>query len=333
MLKTAGEKIILADGRWNGMHGIGRFSQEVLARLTHTEILISGPNPLSIQNLFWQSFQLIKHRDKKIFFTPGFNPVIYSPIPFVITIHDLIHLKFPEESSWFKKIYYEFLIKPSLHRAKKIITASEYSKKTILEWVNIPAEKIIVAGNGVSHHFTTQGQKYSPGFSYFFYAGNTKPHKNIVRLIKAFARAKINSDIRLILTGEKTAEISALLQQTQLADRVIFCGKLSEELLANYYRGALALLFPSLYEGFGLPVVEAMACGTPVLTSNVTSLPEIAGSAALLVDPYNVENISLGIEQMAQDENLRNTFIAKGLERAKLFSWDNTTRKIQEALL
>lgn len=325
------QKKILADGRWFGVHGIGRFSYEVLNRLSNTDILEKGPKPLSIHNLFWQPYHLFRQQKKyKIFFTPGFNPVHISTIPSIITIADLIHLYGPEKQSYAKRIFYEYFIKPSLHQAYKIFTVSEFSKQTIAKWGKISTDKIINVGCGISAVFHPIGKKHAPGFPYFLYVGNTKLHKNVPRLIHAFAHA--NFDGKLILTGECNAVLSEVIQQNKLQNRVIFSKKLTEDELASFYRGATALLFPSLYEGFGLPPLEAMACGTPVLTSNVTSIPEVVGNAAVVVDPYDVDAMTDGMNRLVHDNALRESLIEKGLQRAQVFSWDKTAGKIQVVL-
>ncbi|MHB1949262.1 MAG: glycosyltransferase family 4 protein [Gammaproteobacteria bacterium] len=327
------DNFILADGRWTGANGIGRFSKEVLARLQNTEILAHGPKPLSPKNFVWLPYELHKRKQNhKVFFMPGFNPVIHSPIPFVFTICDLIHLQFPGKSKFAKKLYYDLFIKPGTYRAHKILTISEYSKETIMEWANVPAEKIAVVSCGISENLTPHGARYQPGYPYLLHVGNTKSHKNVARLLTAFAVAKIDSGIRILLTGEKTPELSEIIKNHRLEKRVIFSGLISESQLAEYYRGALAVTFPSLYEGFGLPVLEAMACGTPALTSDATSLPEVAGDAAILINPYEVESIMQGIEKIISDNSLRNNLIKKGLERVKLFSWDKTANSVQSIL-
>jgi glycosyltransferase involved in cell wall biosynthesis len=326
-------KKILVDGRWEGNHGIGRFSHEILSRLKNCEILREGPKPLSLNNLVWLPHYLRKNQRKyKLYFNPGFNPILFSSIPYIFTLHDLTHLYVPGKHAFIKKMYYDFFTKPSAKRALKIITVSDYSKKNIIEWANIPEEKIVVVGNGISSCFGMKGNIHQPGYPYFLHVGNTKPHKNVARLVQAFASAKIDSEMRLILTGNMTEELEKIIHDKKLEKRIVLSGTLSDEKLAEYYRGARAFLFPSLYEGFGIPVIEAMACGTPVLTSNTTSLPEVAGDAAVLVDPNQVESISAGIEKISYDETLRATLIAKGLERIKLFSWEKTARKVQEVL-
>ncbi|MDR3477922.1 MAG: glycosyltransferase family 1 protein [Gammaproteobacteria bacterium] len=325
---------ILADGRWNGPHGIGRFSSEILSRLQQTDILNEGPRPLSLKNLLWQPLTLNqqkKHYD--VYFNPGFNPLLYSPIPFVFTICDLIHLQFPGGNKYLKRLYYETLIKPAAKRAHKILTISEYSKNKIVEWTGIAPADVINVSCGISEHLTPKGTRPDLAYPYLLHVGNTtKPHKNVARLLKAFAQAHIDPSIRLVLTGSQTSELNAIIQAERLQDRVVFSGVLSEAQLADYYRGATALVFPSLYEGFGLPPLEAMACGTPALTSNLTSLPEVTGDAAILIDPYRVDAIADGIERIVNDTALRQTLIEKGLERAKRYTWGNTSKSVQTVL-
>jgi glycosyltransferase involved in cell wall biosynthesis len=326
------QNIILADGRWHGMHGIGRFSHEILSRLQHCDILKTGPRPLSVTNLFWQPYFLRKNNQYRVFFNPGFNPILFSPIPYVLAIHDLIHLQFPGKFARLKKYYYEYLIKPSAKKAFRIVTVSEYSKQQLMQWANIPAEKIIVVGTGVNQIFKVEGEKHQPGYPYLLHVSNTKSHKNVGRLIEAFARAKIDSNMHLILTGNRTVELDSIINKYRLHERIIFSKSLSDEVLAKYYRGAEALILPSLYEGFGIPVIEAMACGTPVIVSNTTSLPEVAGDAAIYIDPYNIESITHAIEKIIDDASLRTDLNKKGLERVKLFSWEKTAEIVQKVL-
>ncbi len=325
---------ILADGRWSGMHGIGRFSSEVLSRLKNTDILTEGPKPLSIQNLFWQSHYLYQCKKKyKLFFSPGFNPTLYSSIPFVFTIHDLIHLYSPTSTSFIKKMYYQFLMKPAARSAYKILTVSEFSKKTILEWANLPDDKVINVSGGVSKNISHDGPKHTLGYPYLLHVGNAKKtHKNVARLLTAFANAKIDKGLCFIFTGELSSELIDLIRKYHLENRIIVQTNLSDVHLAEYYRGAVALIYPSLYEGFGLPVLEGMASGVPVLTSNVTSMPEIAGDAALLVDPFETDSITAGIEKIISDSKLRETLVQRGFERAGLFSWDKTAQEVQRVL-
>jgi glycosyltransferase involved in cell wall biosynthesis len=161
---------------------------------------------------------------------------------------------------------------------------------------------------------------------------NRKRHKNEFRLIEAFSISGLSSEIRLVFTGGSTAELSEFIERKRVTPQVFFAGFVREEKLPALYRGAAALVFPSLYEGFGLPVLEAMACGTPVVTSNVTALPEVAGDAALLVDPTSVEQIAGAMRQIASDTALRRQLRDKGLSQAARFSWANTTAGVQQLM-
>lgn len=323
---------ILADGRWQGQHGIGRFSTEVLTRLTNTDTLLHGPKPLSLRNLLWQKRLLAKHPNYKIFFSPGFNPALSPKIPFTFTIHDLIHLKFPGKAGALKKSFYEYVIKPAAKKARIIFTVSTYSKNDILNWINLPEDKVVVVGNGISDAFTPDGIRYRMSSSYLLHVGNMKDHKNVPRLLEAFAQARIDKKIKLICTSDFSQEAQHIIEKYQLTNRVAAITSLPETQLADLYRGAIGITLPSLHEGFGLPVIEGMACGVPVLTSSTTSLPEVAGDAALLVDPYDVAAIAHGVESLVQDERLRQGLINKGLKQAAQFSWHNTASKIQQTL-
>lgn len=325
---------ILADARWIGPHGIGRFAREVIGRIPKVNPLPGSLPLLHPFEPFWLSSLLLRVRPR-VYFSPGFNPPLWSPVPFVFTIHDLIHLHFPEETNARKRAYYRFVVRPAAERAYRVLTVSEFSKREILEWARLPEEKVVVVGNGIGPEFSPQGKRHEPGYPYVFYVGNTKPHKNFNRLLEAFARSGLLGEVRLVCTGTPSARVWSLIQELDLERQVVFAGTVPDELLPAYYRGALALVFPSLYEGFGLPALEAMACGIPVVTSSVTSLPEVVGDAAVLVDPYDVESIAWGVRRVVEDSSLREELRRKGLERAKQFSWDitaeHTLKVLQEA--
>jgi len=320
------------DGRWTGETGIGRITKELSARLTNIDLINNGPKPLSIANLIWQPLKLRNTRQYKAYFSPGFNPVFFTKTPYITTICDLISLKHPGKYGAIKKAFFNSFIKPSIKNAHQVFTISEYSKNSIIEWTNIPPEKIINISCGISDIFIQNQKKANLGFPYILNVGNNKPHKNILRLVKAFYKAKICSSTKLILTSKPSSEVKRFITKNYLHNRIIFKERLTEENLAALYKGAKALIFPSLHEGFGLPILEAMASGTPVLTSNQTSCPEIAGNAAFMVDPYDTNEIATGISRIVNDHKLRDDLRRKGYERVKLYTWDKTAKIVSNAL-
>lgn len=323
---------ILADARWIAPHGLGRFAKEVIDRLLNVERLDSSIKLLSILEPFWLSVEIAK-RKPSVYFSPGFNPPIYSSVPFVFTIGDLIHLHVAEETSRAKRAYYSMLVKPAAKRAYKVVTFSQHSREQILEWAKVSPDRIEVVGCGVSCEFSPEGNRFDPGFPYLFYIGNTKPHKNVSGLLEAFATANIPKEVKLVarISGQNSLFVEQA-KRLGIIDRMVFSGPISDAELPSYYRGAVALVFPTLYEGFGLPPLEAMASGTPVITSNVTSLPEVVGDAAVMVDPTRVEAIADGIEQVVGDSNLQQDLRLKGLIQAKQFTWERTAQLVLKVL-
>lgn len=326
---------VLVDARWIAPHGIGRFAKEVIQRLPRAERLFGGPPLLSLVEPFWLSLEVSRRRPA-VYFTPGFNPPLWSKAPVVFTVHDLIHLRFSEESSSLKRMYYQFIVRPAAHGSARLLTVSEYSKQEILDWTGLPSEQVSVVYNGVSDPFIMEGPIHVPEYPYLLCVSNTKPHKNLGRTLEGFARSGVSSEVRLLLRVSSSPRIEEHLHKLGIRDRVELIGQVTDEELAALYRGAVALLFPSLYEGFGLPVLEAMACGTPVLTSNVSALPEVVDNAGVLIDPYEVEAIAEGIRRLVEDSALREELRRRGLERAKQFSWERTAqetwRVLQEAM-
>ena len=320
------------DDRWHGNHGIGRFSREVHSRLKRYFVpgFELGFKPSNPFDFLYLSIKLIFC--KVNFFSPGYSsPFLFSKSK-VFTIHDLNHIDFPANSSIAKRAYYEYILRRLINDSRFVLTVSDFSKRRIIEWAGVDDSKVVNVGNGVCEKFSPFVDKYTPGYDYFLCVGNRKAHKNECRVIEAFASAVIPETIRIAFTGKPSPELTHLIERYHLAERVVFLGSVDEYSLAGLYAGALGLLFPSLYEGFGLPVVEAMACGVPVLTSNTTSLPEVAGDAALLVNPESLEQIRIGIERLVMDQSLRQSLIERGLERAKLFSWDAVADKVKEVL-
>jgi glycosyltransferase involved in cell wall biosynthesis len=263
----------------------------------------------------------------------------------VVTIHDCIHLMFPQYlPSKLAYVYAKGSMWTATRKANRILTVSEASKRDILRFFNVAPEKVVVIHNAIDERFLSPvdpermdlaRQRYQLDHPFVLYVGNIKPHKNIERLIEAFGRARgqCPENLKLIIIGDDISKYPALRQSVhkhKLDKHVRFLGFQPMETLAAFYRLARAFVFPSLYEGFGLPPLEAMACGAPVVTSNVSSLPEVAGGAALLVDPYDADSIADGITVAVNDETVRADLIRKGKERARSFSWTQSVRRIHE---
>jgi glycosyltransferase involved in cell wall biosynthesis len=265
--------------------------------------------------------------------------------PSVVTIHDCIHLMFPQYLPNRRSFAYARVsISLAARRATRVLTVSESSKRDILRFVDVRPEKIDVIYNSYDERFGIEPneedmervrERYQLHDQFVLYAGNVKPHKNLERLIEAFhlVRNRGLDRLKLVLIGDDISKYTALrraVHRHQLHQYVRFLGYLPEETLAVMYRLAGVFVFPSLYEGFGLPPLEAMASGTPVVTSNVSSLPEVAGNAAVLVDPYDAHAIADGIHRVLTDAQLHDELRRLGLARAKQFSWEASVRRVRE---
>jgi glycosyltransferase involved in cell wall biosynthesis len=263
----------------------------------------------------------------------------------VVTIHDCIHLRFPQylpsRAAW---LYAHMMIRVAARRATRILTVSEASKRDILHYTGVRDEKVVVVHNGIDARFTAAPDeealdrvrlRFDLSHPFVLYVGNVKPHKNLERLIDAFALARAGApdDLKLVVIGDEISKYPGLRQSVhrhRLDKHVRFFGFQPAATLVAFYRLARAFVFPSLYEGFGLPPLEAMANQTPVVTSNVSSLPEVVGDAALLVDPYDSQSIAEGIRRAVTDEPLRRELIARGQRRVQAFSWQEAaTRTLQ----
>ena len=266
----------------------------------------------------------------------------------VVTIHDCIHLMFPQYlPGRLAHVYARTSMWTAVHKSDRILTVSEASKRDILRFFGVDANKIAVIYNAIDERFLAQPdeermdnvrQRYQLDHPFLLYVGNIKPHKNLERLIDAFGRARAAglAELRLIIIGDEISKYPALRQAVhrhRLDKYVRFLGFQPYDTLAAFYRLARAFVFPSLYEGFGLPPLEAMACGTPVVTSNVSSLPEIAGGAAILVDPYDPASIADGITRAVTDDRLRVELTERGLARAREFSWGQSVAAIHRIYL
>lgn len=320
---------VIFDTRWFGEHGIGRFATEVYDEDFFQPIKLKG-NPVSIFDVIKLTIYLFFN--KNFFFSPGFNAPFFFLHRTAITIHDLNHIDVDANTSFLKKLYYNIVLKRACRKAALIFTVSEFSKGRIVDWSGINPDKVKVVYNGVSSAFHQDVQPYLPGFPYIFIVGNRKLHKNEDRALRAFAQADIDKNIHVLFSGKPSDQLVNTAKEVQIEDRVKFLGRLSEDELASTYKGALCLLFPSLYEGFGLPVIEAMACGTPVITSNTTSLVEIANNSCELINPTKIEQISKAIEKILDNIELRKKYVEYGLINIQAYKWCDSKERLKNYL-
>lgn len=321
---------LLCDARWAGAHGIGRFAGEVLRRLPEHRQLAGGPKPLSAAGPLWAAWRVATGRPR-LYFSPGFDPPPPGSAPFVFTIHDLIHLQVPAEATLAKHLYYRMIVKPACRRARRVLTVSEYSREQILRWSGVPPDRVVNVGNGVGPPFEPDGPRSQTDRPYILYVGNSRPHKGLLTLLRAFGGLR-SPDLRLVLAGRLGAETAHLVQSLGIGQRTEIVDSPGDRDLACLYRGALALVLPSLMEGFGLPALEAMACGAPVIASRAGSLPEVVGEAGVLVDPLDVAAFRREIELALANPERRAIMRAKGIERAREFTWDKVASRVRAVL-
>ncbi len=317
------------DERWIGPHGIGRFALEVSQRCGFNALGLPG-KPLDLVDP-WRLRQRLLSRQPAHFFSPGFNAPLGTPCSFSLTIHDLIHLEVQDERSMAKRLYYQWVVLPAVRHADVVFTVSEYSRQKIAEWSGVALDRILVAGNGVSEQFSPEGEHWQWPRPYLLYVGNQKPHKNVEGLVAAYAASKISADVDLLLTGQLSVSVNAIAIQSGVSEKVVGLGLVTEKDLPYLYRGALALVMPSRHEGFGLPLVEAMASGTPVLSSNATSLPEIGGNAVAYFSPDDLSSFIYGLDELAKAD-VRMRLREAGLARAKEFCWDAVAERVLGAI-
>lgn len=285
-------------------------------------------------------FYLYTHRkDLDVFFSPSHYAPRFSPIPTVVSIMDVSYLHFPE--TFAKKDLYqlETWTRYSVMNAKKVFTISEASKNDIIKFYSKQENDVVVTHLGIKDieaEITKKTmeeiqKKYNLSKNYFLFVGTLQPRKNITRLVEAFSViSKKNEDLQLVIVGRKGWKYDEILlspEKYEVKDKVIFLDFVPDEDLPSLYANAISYVLPSLYEGFGLPVLEAMKYDCPVITSNISSLPEAGGDAALYVNPENVQEIASIMEKLSLDSDLRKELIHKGREQVKKFSWEKTAKE------
>ncbi len=286
-------------------------------------------NPYTLSEQMLMPFYL--KEDFDLYYTPNYTAPVLLKRPIIFTIHDLIHLLFSEGYSFFHRLYYNLIIKNLCDKSLKIVTVSESSKRDIVRFFNLPDDKIIVNYNGVDEKFSPGErdsalryvrERFGITERFLLWVGNPKPHKNLDNTLKAFEILKRNfNSIKLVLVG---AEIKG----NRKNEDIIVANVSSDNELVALYRSAEVLLAPSLYEGFCLPVLEALACGCPVVTSNVSSLPEVVGDAGIMVNPGSADEIAGAVLRILNDRSLRQVLVNKGIDRAKRFKWRDSAKNL-----
>ncbi len=290
------------------------------------------------RRLIWTQFQLPKiYQDlqSSLLFSPLPEAPLWNNCNYIVMVHDVIPLRFPNFSSPLFA-YFKYYIPIILSQATHLICNSTATAKDITNFYGISPSKItpiLLSYNSSIFRFLNLQLAETP---YFLYIGRQDPHKNVNRLITSFSNLPKSWEYELWIVGPTDSRYTPTLKKQAdelgLGHKIKFLGYLPDEELAKLMNSAVALVFPSLWEGFGLPVLEAMACGTPVITSNLSSLPEVTGDAALLVNPYNIEEMTEAMRNIAQDSQLRSHLHSLSLQRASQFSWAKTGQKTMEVL-
>lgn len=349
----------------NRLEGIGWFTYQTLRRITRdhpehqfififdrpydpsfifsdniTPVVAGPPTRHPVLWFLWLEFvipRILKKYKADVFFSPDGFLSLRTKVRSVPVIHDISFAHRPADLPFLVRKYYNFFFPRFAKKAFRICTVSMHSQKDLQKTYNIPRPVIRVVYNGVNEEYRPLApekiravrEKYTRGNPYFLYVGSLHPRKNLDNLMKGYARFREQSDqnIQMVIAGAQMWDSFGACRK-ELRDDIVFTGRLEQTELCAVMGGALALTFVPWYEGFGIPVLEAMTAGIPVLTSGVTSLPEVGGNAVLYANPASIGEIAEGMKKLASDPILRNSLIEAGLDRTRMFSWDKTARKV-----
>jgi glycosyltransferase involved in cell wall biosynthesis len=294
----------------------------------------------------WSVPAALRRIKPDLFLSPDGYISLATKTPTLAIMHDLNFEHFPQDLPFLVRWYYKYFFPRFARKASRIGTVSNFSRHDISRAYKVSPSKIDVMYNGVNKLFVQLDgpiiheirEKYALGKPYFLFVGSLHPRKNLARLFEAFDlfRSKTAHDIKLLVVGEKkwwTEPIRLAFEQMTNKQHVIFCGRLLPDELRKVTAAAFATAYVSYFEGFGIPIVESFKSGVPVITSNVTAMPEVAGDAAILVDPFNVSEIANAMEQIVNDDRIRHELIAKGLKRSTKFTWEETANSLWESIL
>jgi len=343
---------VVVDARLAGATGIGTYLRNTLPRIAarHTEwrFTLIGPGELEGQD--WVRFPgarllrcdapiysvreqvelpLLVPRDATLYWAPHFNIPIWLRAPLVATVHDLAHLRVDQNTrNPLRRLYSEAEFRAVRRRATSVMCDSEFTLGEFRELVGEPRRAVVVPCGVDAAWYDAPSSPPPMTTPYFVFVGNFKPHKNARVLLEAMAANAKHLDARLVmvvrLAGLRTQDTSIRPLVETLGDRVKLVSNVDDATLRRYVQHATALVMPSLYEGFGLPPLEAMAAGTPALVANAASLPEVCGDAAIYFDPASVDQLAAAMRRIASDQALRAQVRERGLRQARRFSWDTT---------
>lgn len=326
------------DNRYTAFIGDGRFtSSELTLRLSRL------PTSRPMVRIFWeqavQPFALRKEGVGLIHALAFVTPLL-SPCPSVVTVYDLSFLLYPDRFKRAKRFYLSLFTRLSARKARRIIAISESTKRDVVRLLGVPPDKVEVVYCGLDDAFRPLAEDQVAAFRserglserFILFVGTIEPRKNVTRLIEAFANLLTCqlADLKLVIGGAKGwfyEDVFARAEELGLEGQVMFPGYIPASELPLWYNAAELFVYPSLYEGFGLPPLEAMACGTPVVTANTSSLPEVVGEAGLTVAPLDVEGLAEAMRRVLNDATLRREMRERGLQRAQSFSWTKTARE------
>ncbi|PLX00772.1 MAG: glycosyltransferase family 1 protein [Marinilabiliales bacterium] len=293
----------------------------------------------------WGVPHILKKHKPDLFLSPDGWLSLRTKTPSLPVIHDLNFEHYPEFIPKTVRNYYHKYFPKFARKAKRIATVSEFTKKDITSRYNIDSDNIDVVYNGANEEFAPTSEteqqetrkKYTNACPYFLFVGLIHPRKNLGRLIEAFTlfKQKNNTDVKLLVVGDRkwwTEETRLAYENSAFKDEIIFLGRVGSDELKKIIPAALAMTYISIFEGFGIPIIEAMYCDTPVITSNLTSMPEVGEDAVVYVDPFSVDSISDALQKVHKDDNLRNELIEKGRLQCKKFSWQKTADNLWNSI-
>ena len=324
------------------------FDEDFIFADNITPLILSPPARHPVLFYIWFEYSVASFLNKykpDLFLSPDGYLSLKAKCKQLPVIHDINFEHYPKDLSFVVHRYLTYFFPKFARKASRIATVSEFSKKDIVQTYDIDAQKIDVIYNGCNELFTPVTDikrqetkiKFSAGSDYFLFVGALHPRKNISRLFKAFDafKSRQSTPVKLVIVGEKyywTSEIKHTYISMKYKDEVIFTGRLSQNDLKDVVASALAMTYVPYFEGFGIPILEAMHCDVPVITSNVTSMPEVAADAALLIDPFSIDAISEAMSHIYNDTQLRSSLIEKGRIRRQEFSWAKTANALWESI-